>query len=83
VVPGDLAAEYGGQPPEGLRKLSLTLLLSAALQVILKLILRIELRSAHRAFVGLARFVFFCHGFTSFRKYRMVALHIRKNLAFG
>jgi hypothetical protein len=41
--------------------------LSATLQVILQLVLRIELRSAYSAFIGLARFMFFGHGFTSFR----------------
>jgi hypothetical protein len=37
----------------------LTLLLCAALQVILKLILRIKLRTANGALIRLARFMFF------------------------
>jgi hypothetical protein len=37
----------------------LVLFLSAALQVILKLVLRIKLRSTNGALVGLTRFMFF------------------------
>jgi hypothetical protein len=45
---------------------SLTLFLSAVFEVILELLLRIKLRSAHRALVRLARFMFFCHISPSF-----------------
>ena len=45
----------------GLAQAPLVLFLSAALQVILKLVLRIKLCSTNGALVGLTRFMFFCH----------------------
>jgi hypothetical protein len=50
-----LASHQGKLPSE----FSLTLFLSAVFEVILELLLRIKLRSAHRALVRLARFMFF------------------------
>ncbi len=46
---------------DGGNRTRLTLLLCAALQVILKLILRIKLRTANGALIRLARFMFFWH----------------------
>jgi hypothetical protein len=73
---------YAGQPYEDSVDLLLTLFLSAALQVILQLVLRTEFRAAHRAFIRLARFMFFRHCFTSFREAGKLGRSLRFEFTF-